>query len=163
MTVSETGHCGFEYPLAMLRFVFLLIASAAYVCGAEPDDIRRALQTQVEAWNRGDIPAFMTTYAPDTVFVSTNVTHGLAGVRERYEKTYSTREKMGKLTFSDLEVRQVGPGAAYAIGRWKLERSADGGGNAEGRFSLVLQERSGKWLIVLDHTHQGEPRTGMRE
>ena len=41
-----------------------------------------------------------------TVFVSgDNVTHGWKTVLEHYKKSYDTREKMGELTFSDLESR----------------------------------------------------------
>jgi uncharacterized protein (TIGR02246 family) len=153
MKLSETGHRGFEYARAMLRSIFLLMVAALCVCAATADDIQYVLRQQTNAWNRGDIAAFMTTYAPDTVFVSKEVTHGSAAVRERYEKTYSSREKMGKLTFSELEVRQVGPAAAYAIGHWALDRGAAAGGPVEGRFSLVFENRKGRWLIVLDHTH----------
>ena len=153
MKLSEIGQRGFEYARAMLRSIFLLIAAVACARAGTADDIREVLRQQTDAWNRGDIAGFMTTYAPDTVFVSKEVTHGSAGVRERYEKTYSSREKMGKLTFSELEVRQVGPAAAYAIGHWALDRGAAAGGPVEGRFSLVLENRKGRWLIVLDHTH----------
>ena len=43
---------------------------------------------------------------PTTLCLSlaTTVTHGWKTVLDRYKKGYDTREKMGQLTFSDLEV-----------------------------------------------------------
>ena len=67
--------------------------------------IRAVLDDQAAAWNRGDIDGFMTGYAPSptTTFVSGDeVTRGWQTVRDRYAKKYDSREKMGTLTFSDL-------------------------------------------------------------
>src|SRR4030095_16559642 len=77
--------------------------------------IRAVLDAQRDAWNRGDIEGYMDGYArsEDTVFVSgDNVTHGWQTVLERYKKGYDSREKMGTLTFSDLEITPVGTDAA---------------------------------------------------
>ena len=136
-----------------LKTLALLFSAAILALGSPEDEIRRVLETQSAAWNRGDIPGFMETYAPDTVFVGSEVSRGSAQVKERYLRRYPTRERMGRLTFSELEIHPVSPEAAYAIGHWRLDRGADAGGPAEGLFSLVLQKRLGSWLIVLDHTH----------
>lgn len=137
----------------MLRTLALLFSAAVLVLGSQEDEIRRVLETQSAAWNRGDIPGFMETYALDTVFVGSEVSRGSAQVKERYLRRYPTRAHMGALTFSELEIHPLGPEAAYAIGHWHLDRGADAGGPAGGLFSLVLQKRQGRWLIVLDHTH----------
>jgi ketosteroid isomerase-like protein len=77
---------------------------------AAPDEsaaIRAVIDSQAAAWNRGDIDAFMTGYAPSstTTFVSGDeVTHGWQTVRDRYAKKYDSREKMGTLTFSNLTI-----------------------------------------------------------
>src|SRR6185436_2408194 len=68
--------------------------------------IRSVIEAQRDAWNKGDIEGYMDGYdrSDQTVFVSgDNVTHGWQTVLERYKKGYDTREKMGQLTFSDLE------------------------------------------------------------
>jgi ketosteroid isomerase-like protein len=41
---------------------------------------------------------------------------------------------------------------ATVVGRFHLTRKPEGGGDASGIFSLVLQKQSGEWLIILDHT-----------
>ena len=51
------------------------------------------------------------------------VTRGHAAVLERYLKSYPTKEKMGTLAFSDLEVRMLGADYASVIGRFHLDRT----------------------------------------
>src|SRR5229473_696421 len=68
--------------------------------------IRAVLDAQRDAWNRGDIEGYMDGYerSEQTVFVSgDNLTRGWQTVLDRYKKAYDSREKMGTLTFSDLE------------------------------------------------------------
>src|SRR2546422_11678192 len=87
--------------------------------------IRAVLDAQRDAWNRGDIEGYMDGYArlADTVFVSGDkVTRGWQTVLERYKKGYDSREKMGTLTFSDLEITPIGKDAAVVLGRWHLQR-----------------------------------------
>lgn len=114
--------------------------------------IRAVLDAQVAAWNRGDIDGFMEGYwrSPETVFVSGDtVTHGWQTVLDRYKKGYDTREKMGTLTFSDLEIKVMSKDMAVATGRWQLARAAD---TPHGRFTLIFRKTSEGWRIVHDHT-----------
>lgn len=114
--------------------------------------IRAVLDAQVAAWNRGDIEGFMDGYArsPDIVFISgDSLTHGWQTVFDRYKKGYDTREKMGTLQFSDLDVKIVSKDAAVVIGRWQLTREKD---TPKGRFTLIFRRRSEGWRIVHDHT-----------
>src|ERR1041385_3641894 len=83
--------------------------------------IRQVMDAQAAAWNRGDIAGYMDGYdrSPDTVFVSGDrVTRGWQTVLERYQKAYDSREKMGTLTFSDLEITMLSKDAAIVLGRW---------------------------------------------
>ena len=57
--------------------------------------------------------------------------------------------EMGKLSFSDLEVRRLGDTAALVLGRWALERDKE---PVEGNFTLVMEQIDGQWLVVHDHT-----------
>jgi uncharacterized protein (TIGR02246 family) len=115
-------------------------------------EVRAVLDAQVEAWNRGDIEGFMRGYAQstDTVFVSGDtVTRGWQTVLDRYKKGYDSREKMGTLTFSELEIKPFGKDAAIVIGRWRLKRAAD---EPKGRFTLIFRRTSAGWRIIHDHT-----------
>jgi ketosteroid isomerase-like protein len=116
--------------------------------------IERVLTEQAAAWNRGDLQAFMDGYwrSPELVFTSGgNVQRGWQTTLDRYVASYGTSpETMGRLTFSELEIHPLGDGAAWALGRWRLEY--DGAESPGGVFSLVFREIDGRWLIVHDHT-----------
>jgi uncharacterized protein (TIGR02246 family) len=114
--------------------------------------IRAVLEAQVTAWNRGDIEGFMDGYArsDSTVFVSgDSLTRGWQTVLDRYKKGYDTREKMGTLEFSDLEIKVLGKDVAVAHGRWQLTRAAD---KPHGRFTLIFRRAGKNWRIIHDHT-----------
>lgn len=131
----------------------LLVASfVAFPEPAAESRIREVLAVQVAAWNRGDIPAFVKTYAPKCTFVGTQVIHGRDAVLARYLKRYPTPAAMGHLTFGSIDVQQIDPTTAIAYGTWHLDRNSSGGGPIGGIFSLVFESFDGSWLIVLDHT-----------
>ena len=116
--------------------------------------IRHVLDEQVEAWNRGDVDSFVTGYADSsaTLFVGKEMARGYAAIADRYKQNYPTRQKMGKLSFTDLEVHQLDQDYAAVVGRYHLERTTTGGGNADGIFSLIFDKTSQGWKIVLDHS-----------
>ena len=131
---------------------------AALVC-AEPEqppnsvaEIQSVLSAQRDAWNRGDIDAFMNGYArsESTVFVSEDeVGRGWETVRDRYRLKYSDRAKMGTLSFSDIEVTMLSPDSAVVLGLWRLKRAND---EPHGRFTLIFKRLPEGWRIVHDHT-----------
>ena len=115
--------------------------------------ITAVLTAQQEAWNRGDVNAFLTGYwdSPELTFSGSNgIARGIAGVRERYQRNYPDRASMGELTFSSLEFRFIGPQAALVLGQWHLKR--ENKGDIGGVFSLVWQRFQDGWKIVHDHT-----------
>jgi ketosteroid isomerase-like protein len=114
--------------------------------------IEAVLEAQRVAWNNGDIDGYMDGYerSENTIFVSgDNVTHGWQTVSDHYKKSYNTREKMGELTFSDLETTMLGKDHAYVVGKWALKRAQD---QPHGRFTLILRKGKAGWRIVHDHT-----------
>jgi ketosteroid isomerase-like protein len=137
----------------MTRLLGLLLALPLLAATPEPS-IRQVLDDQVAAWNRGDIPGFMQGYdkSESTTFVGPTITKGHAQVLANYLKRYPTRENMGTLKFSELEIRPLGADYASVIGRFHLDRSAQGGGEASGIFTLLFHRTSQGWKIILDHT-----------
>ena len=139
--------------------MFRLLVLALFIClaaiAATPEEeIRAVLEAQTEAWNRGDLEAFMAGYedSPETTFVGKEVRKGYAAVLARYQRDYPTPERMGVTTFSDIEVRMVRPDVAIVLGRFHLARPAEQGGDASGVFSLVFAKTQAGWKILLDHT-----------
>jgi ketosteroid isomerase-like protein len=153
--------------LLWLSFLLLLpceiFRSQSPPSSGVPDDegvIRSAMLAQAEAWNRADIPAFMQTYenSADTTFIGLSIRKGYQPILERYQKSYSTREQMGTLTFSDLDVRLLPNSCgkteiALVTGKFHLDRAAHGEAKKDdGIFSLVWRKGAQGWKIVLDHT-----------
>jgi len=140
----------------LLRVLIAVLAAVVFLPSlhAQTDAVKQVLTDQETAWNRGDIVAFMKGYAdsPQTTFIGTTIEHGYRSILERYRKKYATREAMGHLEFTDLAVRMLGPEHAIVTGHFHLARSAAGGGDASGIFSLVFEKEAAGWKIILDHT-----------
>ena len=118
--------------------------------------VESVLTTQADAWNRGDVEAFADHYwkSDDLTFSSGGkTTRGWAETVRGYRERYPTNEKMGQLTFGNLEVTPLGDAAALVLGEWKLERDTEPVG---GNFSLVFRKFEGRWVIVHDHTSRLE-------
>jgi ketosteroid isomerase-like protein len=142
----------------LLAAVLVLICfSAMAVAQRAPDrkssiQIRAVLDAQAAAWNRGDIAGYMDGYdrSPQTEFVGgDSITRGWQEVFDRYKQRYDSREKMGTLTFSDLEINLVSKDAALVLGRWRLKRAND---EPHGTFTLLFRKMKSGWKIVHDHT-----------
>jgi ketosteroid isomerase-like protein len=139
--------------MLMAPFVY----AAAEQSSNSVSQIQSVLIAQQDAWNRGEIDAFMNGYArsPSTVFISEDeVRRGWGTVRDRYRAKYSDRAKMGTLSFSDIEVAMLSPDAAVVLGRWQLKRGND---EPHGRFTLIFKRLPEGWRIVHDHTSAAPP------
>lgn len=146
--------------LALLPLAACALSSGGPGAGARASsrgEILDVLERQAEAWNRGDLDAFMADYwrSPDLVFTSGGrVQRGWETTLERYRATYGgSTETMGRLSFHDVTVHALARDAAWVLGRWELER---GGGELGGVFTLVFRRIDGEWKIVHDHTSLAE-------
>lgn len=117
------------------------------------NEVHAVLDLQVEAWNRGDLDAFMRGYWQSeelTFFAGATRTAGYAGTLARYRKKYQEDgQPMGHLDFPALTVTLLGHDAALVRGEWRLARGPETLG---GLFTLVLCRHGGAWKIVHDHT-----------
>ena len=140
------------FGAALLIFGLMSIAFGQSKDERIKADIRRVLDEQVQAWNRGDIEGFMEGYwnSPEMTFVSgNNLTKGWQPTLERYKKSYDSKAKMGVLSFSELEITLTGKEAAVVLGRFTLEREND---RPTGLFTLNFRKFKNGWKIILDHT-----------
>jgi uncharacterized protein (TIGR02246 family) len=142
----------------------LLLAMAgsgvARAADNEAAAIRQVMAQQAAAWNRGDVAGYMRGYkdAPDTTFVGSTVRKGYRTILDGYRRHYATARQMGRLTFSELDVRLL-PGSggevryAAVTGRFHLDRDAHGeAARDDGVFSLLWEKTAEGWKIILDHT-----------
>lgn len=141
----------------MKSFIFcvalLLIASFSITAQSQQEAaIRKVMDDQTAAWNRGDIEGFMKGYwrSEKLTFISGDkVTRGWQKTLDNYKKSYDTPAKMGVLTFSDLEFTILSKDAAVVLGSWPLKREKD---DPHGKFTLVFRKFKKGWRIVMDHT-----------
>jgi uncharacterized protein (TIGR02246 family) len=144
------------YARSTIAVGLVLLAAAGPIAaqGAAAAAVRAVLDAQVEAWNRGDLEAFMAGYwnSPDLVFQSgATLTRGWQATRERYRRRYQSEGKeMGRLRFEELDVQPLGPDAVFIRGRWHL--TMKDGSEPNGLFTLLARRIRGEWKIVHDHT-----------
>ncbi|MEL6676839.1 MAG: nuclear transport factor 2 family protein [Bacteroidota bacterium] len=141
-----------KYVLGVILLLFPLFLPAQSLSTKDEDAIQAVFAMQQDAWNRGDIDAFMEGYwkSEELVFVgSGGPKYGWQTTLERYKKSYPDRATMGQLTFEQLKIVKLGPKSAYVLGKWHLKREM---GDAGGYYSLIWRKIKGKWVIVSDHT-----------
>lgn len=142
----------------MLRrpIVVLVLLACAAPRGAPPDPtpaINAMLAASAQAWNRGDLDAFISDYAADPVtsFVAGGRVHsGIAWIREHYAPRFAPGAQRDSLRFEALAVRPLGTDFALATARFVLFRGDSV--TASGPFTLLLERRERMWKIIHDHT-----------
>jgi ketosteroid isomerase-like protein len=143
---------------SMLIAFALLLAAAVPFAGAKSasakDAITEALSLQTDAWNNGELDKFMDIYlnSPSISYTAGGVeVNGYEALKKRYVTKYgSKKETMGKLSFADLKITELGAKNALCIGHWHLERDKQPA--VDGIFSLVFSNTSDGWKIIHDHT-----------
>ena len=143
--------------LAVLVTILMLAApvrAQTNSTAAHDSAIRAVLAQQAVDWNSGDLDAFATGYknSPDILFIGSKISRGYSRMLERYRAVYSTHEKMGTLTYSDIEIQPLDEHFATVTGKFHLERTAAGGGEASGSYLLVFEKTAQGWKIVRDVT-----------
>jgi len=141
------------FAIAILCYLVAYPKANASDADASLNAVRQVLDSQVAAWNKGDLKGFMAGYWKSeklTFFSGDKIEHGWQATYDRYQKRYQADGKeMGKLTFSELEIEMLGADTAWVRGRWKLVTSKETPG---GLFTLVFKKFPEGWRIVHDHT-----------
>ena len=140
--------------LIVLVVPFVLSAQTSTPPAPQAPAIRAVLDKQVVDWNRGDLESFALGYkkSSDILFIGSKISRGYDQMLDTYRKNYSTKEKMGTLSFTGLDVQPLDERFATVTGTFHLERTAAGGGNSEGHFMLVVEKTPDGWKIVRDDT-----------
>lgn len=145
----------------MKKYLSILLLVLASICSAQtntasvPGDeaaIRKLLDKQTQAWNRGDIETFMETYwkSDSLMFIGkSGVTYGWTNTLNNYKKGYPDTTAMGKLSFDILLIKRLSFQYFHVIGKWHLQRSI---GDLSGHYTLLIKKINGKWVIISDHS-----------
>ena len=139
-----------------ISVVFLIITSAnSYSQTLKEKDslkILNVLEQQRIAWNDNDINEFMKGYLKSDKLVfsgSNGPVFGWIFVKDRYLKTYSTKELMGDLSFEINNLFSLSRKVAILLGKFNLQRKNE---KLSGYFTLIFKKINGNWYIVSDHT-----------
>ena len=138
-----------------LPVVLLLVmgfTSSSFAQSRQERKILHLLHVQTEAWNKGDIEAFMQTYwkSDSLMFIGkSGVVWGWQKTLDNYRKGYPDAAAMGKLSFDIIRIKKISPRYYSVVGKWMLKRTA---GDLSGHFTLLLRKIRGEWLIVSDHS-----------
>jgi uncharacterized protein (TIGR02246 family) len=124
--------------------------------------LTRQLTAQLERaarnWNRGDLEAFISDYAPEstTTFVDgRRARHGFEFIRQNYAPRFAPGARRDSLHFEEVEVRPLSPTLALLTARFILQRGDST--TASGPFTLVMEQRANGWKILHDHS-SSDPR-----
>ena len=127
-------------------------ASALQMDGM-PDQVARIMESQQNAWNRGDLVGFMDGYlkSDSLMFIGkSGVTYGHGATLQRYKTSYPDKQAMGALTFVNRTWIALGPNAGWLMGEWALDRTD--AEDASGMYTLLWRNIQGQWVIVADHS-----------
>ena len=145
---------------SILKLLFFLVINITYgqsiLSESDKNEIISVLKQQEKFWNKGDIDGFMHGYVKSDYLVfngSSGPFYGWNSVKDRYIKTYPSKEKMGKLNFKIHNISLITSSVAQLIGQFFLSYPKS---EVSGYFTLVLIKSKGEWLILSDHTTRSE-------
>jgi ketosteroid isomerase-like protein len=133
----------------LLTYYLLLATCIAFA--QQREAIIKVMNTQLIAWNRGDLEGFMQGYwkSDSLMFVSSKPTYGWQATLDNYKRGYPDKAAMGILTFDIKKVEVIDDTNAFVFGAWRLKRVKD---NPGGYFTLWFKKIKGEWKVVVDHT-----------
>jgi ketosteroid isomerase-like protein len=132
--------------------ITLLLAVCTLLHAQDKQAILKLMNDQQNAWNNGDIDAFMQGYwkSDSLIFVGKAAPlYGWQSTIERYKKAYPDKNAMGQLTFGIIKLHILDRNNAFMLGSWHLDRQS---GPIGGYFTLWFRKINGEWKIVCDHT-----------
>lgn len=141
----------------MIAAFFLVSALSGYAQhlsanSGETQSIVKVLESQRDAWNRGELEAYMEGYwkSDSLLFVGKNGPgYGWTVTLQNYKKSYPDKASMGFLSFDFKEIRILDNSHAFVLGAWHLKREKD---EPHGYFTLLLRKIAGEWKIIADHS-----------
>lgn len=141
-----------QQTLFLSCFLFFMTVTAGLNAQPAVKKINLVLENQRNAWNEGDLKAYMAGYwnSDSLVFIGkSGPKYGWENTLNNYLKSYPNRNAMGLLDFGNLKVELITNKCAFVRGSWKLTRTND---TLSGYFTLIFKKIKGKWVIVSDHS-----------
>lgn len=136
----------------LLTIVFFFLSISLFAQSKNETIIRKILDEQTQAWNRGDLEAFMAGYWKNDslMFIGkSGITYGWMNTLNNYKKGYPDLTAMGKLHFNILTVKKLSSTYYHVVGKWHLQRTI---GDLSGHYTLLFKKINKQWVIVADHS-----------
>jgi len=117
-------------------------------------DVVKIILAQQAAWNKGDLDGYLSHYkdSPDTQAVLANLVRGVDNIRSAYKQNFPSKDSMGEIEDTDIEVKALGDTYALATGRYHLNRSKKSGGAVEGTFMELFEKTHTGWQIIFSQS-----------
>ncbi|WP_242927739.1 YybH family protein [Pontibacter vulgaris] len=141
-----------------LYFTLMLMAAATILSsftmpkGDAVQEVKKALEGQIDAWNKGDLETAMAFYwnSPEMLWISKNGTEkGYQQVYDMFLQDFTDRSQMGVYTYEPLHIEQVSDKAVYFVFKWKIE--LDGKRLMGGVSSQVWKKIGNRWVVTSEH------------
>ena len=143
------------FLVVLFAFISLSVFAKDPLKEKDKTAILALFDEQVEAWNEGNLEAFMQTYwnSEELVFVgSRGPNYGWQATLDSYKRGYPDKKTMGHLEFKVLEASKIDRNSVLVIGRFELTREV---GDVAGYSTLVIQKKNYGWKIISDHSSAG--------
>lgn len=140
---------------------FWCVVALAWACagpkvpvGDPQQEIEAMLKRSAQDWNRGDLAGFMSDYVRDSTLSylsGRHWHHDWQALYDHYQQEYfAPGTDRDSLSFEEIRVQPLTLNLALATARFQLHRGDSL--VSSGPFTLVLQRRGPRWLILHDHT-----------
>ena len=115
-------------------------------------EVKKALEGQITAWNKGDLEKAMTYYwnSPEMLWVSkSGIQKGYQSVLEDFRKEFADKGKMGIYSYDSLHIEKISGTSVYFAISWKI--ILNGQKIMGGVSSQLWKKIAGNWVITAEH------------
>lgn len=136
----------------LISVFLILLILPAFSQSKPKDQVKAALEGQINAWNAGQLEEAMSYYrnSPDLLWISrAGIEKGYQPIYESYLKDFSDRSTMGKFSYEPLFIDDLSKRNVYFVYRWKIELN---GKRLMGGVSSQIWKKTGRgWKIFTEH------------
>ncbi len=119
---------------------------------ADATTLKALLDSTAQAWNRGDLPGYLSVYVDSAMEVlPSGLEHGRSAIETTMKTGYwKTGRPLQAVHYENVEVRPLGRRYALMTGRFVLT----GGGrpNTTGVFTTLWLRTEAGWKMFYDHS-----------
>ena len=137
--------------LTLVFSVLMLQPPSLFAQTSEANEIIQLMREEEQAWNSGDIEAYVNLYAAEDsvrMIYSTGAVYGKENILAFYKK-YWPKERMGTLVLDGERMERLSKKYYYVTGYFHV--SYPDGKAINGRFSGLMKKIKGKWYLYTDH------------